>query len=112
MPWTTLSKINATNNIAIPASMGIADKSAVPYNFTAAVAIPSLAARNAWALANNPDVMLLDEPFGSLDSWSKFDIAVDIIEVLKSSKTPTIMVSHDPQEAMKLADRIIVMLVG
>jgi len=66
----------------------------------------------ARALANNPDVMLLDEPFGSLDSWSKFDIAVDIIKVLKSSKTPTIMVSHDPQEAMKLADRIIVMLDG
>jgi iron(III) transport system ATP-binding protein len=66
----------------------------------------------ARALANNPDIMLLDEPFGSLDSWSKFDIALDIIKILKNSKTPTIMVSHDPQEAMRLADRIIVMLDG
>ncbi len=66
----------------------------------------------ARALANKPDVMLLDEPFGSLDSSSKFDIALDIIKVLKSTKTPTIMVSHDPQEAMRLADRIIVMLDG
>lgn len=66
----------------------------------------------ARALANNPDVMLLDEPFGSLDSSSKYDIAVDIIKVLKKSKTPTIMVSHDAQEAMRLADRIIVMLDG
>ncbi len=66
----------------------------------------------ARALANKPDVMLLDEPFGSLDSSSKYDIALDIIKVLKKSKTPTIMVSHDPQEAMRLADRIIVMLDG
>ena len=66
----------------------------------------------ARALANKPDVMLLDEPFASLDSSSKFDIALDIIKVLKSTKTPTIMVSHDPQEAMRLADRIIIMLDG
>ena len=66
----------------------------------------------ARALANNPDIMLLDEPFGSLDSWSKFDIAIDIVQILKKTKTPTIMVTHDPQEAMRLADRIIVMLDG
>ena len=66
----------------------------------------------ARALANKPDVMLLDEPFASLDSSSKFDIALDIIKVLKSTRTPTIMVSHDPQEAMRLADRIIIMLDG
>ena len=66
----------------------------------------------ARALANNPNIMLLDEPFASLDVWSKYDIAYDIISILKESKTPTIMVTHDPQEAMKLADRIIVMLDG
>ncbi len=66
----------------------------------------------ARALANNPNIMLLDEPFGSLDAWSKYDIAYDIINILKESKTPTIMVTHDPQEAMKLADRIVVMLEG
>ena len=66
----------------------------------------------ARALASNPDVMLLDEPFGSLDSSSKFDIAIDIIQILKNTKTPTIMVTHDPQEAMRLADRIIIMLDG
>jgi iron(III) transport system ATP-binding protein len=66
----------------------------------------------ARALANNPSVMLLDEPFGSLDAWSKYDIAYDIINILKESKTPTIMVTHDPQEAMKLADKIVVMLKG
>jgi len=66
----------------------------------------------ARALANNPNVMLLDEPFGSLDVWSKYDIAHDIINILKESKTPTIMVTHDPQEAMNLADRIVVMFDG
>jgi len=66
----------------------------------------------ARALANNPSVMLLDEPFASLDSWSKYDFAEDIINILKETNTPTIMVTHDPQEAMRLADRIIIMLDG
>ena len=66
----------------------------------------------ARALARNPRIMLLDEPFASLDTWSKYDIGRDLINILKSSNTSTLMVTHDPQEAMRLSDRILVMLNG
>ena len=66
----------------------------------------------ARALAREPRVMLLDEPFASLDTWSKYDIGQDLINILKSSDTSTLMVTHDPQEAMRLSDRILVMLNG
>jgi len=66
----------------------------------------------ARALARKPDLMLLDEPFASLDSWSKYDIGSDIISILKSTDTATLMVTHDPQEAMRFSDRILVMFNG
>ena len=66
----------------------------------------------ARALARKPELMLLDEPFASLDSWSKYDIGSDVISILKSTDTATLMVTHDPQEAMRLSDRILVMLDG
>ncbi len=66
----------------------------------------------ARALAREPRIMLLDEPFASLDTWSKYDIGQDLINILKSSNTSTLMVTHDPQEAMRLSDRILVMLNG
>ena len=66
----------------------------------------------ARALARNPEVMLLDEPFASLDSWSKYDIGEGLINILRSSNTSTLIVTHDPQEAMRLSDRVLVMLNG
>ena len=64
------------------------------------------------ALAANPAAMLLDEPFSSLDVWTKFEVALEVISFLKKSNTPTLMVTHDPQEAMRLSDRILVMIEG
>jgi NitT/TauT family transport system ATP-binding protein len=61
----------------------------------------------ARALAQNPEVLLLDEPFGALDAqvtWEMEEMVVDIIE--RESKT-VILVTHDIQEAIYLADRII-----
>lgn len=63
-------------------------------------------------LASNPKVILLDEPFSSLDVWTKFEIAEEVISFLRKSDTPTLMVTHDPQEAMRLSDRILVMMRG
>ena len=64
------------------------------------------------ALASKPKAMLLDEPFSSLDVWTKFEVAEEVISFLKASSTPTLMVTHDPQEAMRLSDKILVIMNG
>jgi len=66
----------------------------------------------ARALAPRPRVMLLDEPFSGLDTRLREQIRDDALHVLKSSGTATLMVTHDPEEAMFMADRIAVMREG
>ncbi|HEU0221128.1 MAG TPA: ABC transporter ATP-binding protein, partial [Paracoccaceae bacterium] len=66
----------------------------------------------ARALAPGPRVMLLDEPFSGLDARLRDQVRDDTLHVLKSSGTATLMVTHDPEEAMFMADRIAVMRDG
>ncbi len=66
----------------------------------------------ARALAPEPQVMLLDEPFSSLDSRLRDQIRDDTLHVLKSVNAATLLVTHDPEEAMFMADRILLMRDG
>ena len=66
----------------------------------------------ARALAPQPRVMLLDEPFSGLDLRLRNQIRDDTLHVLKESGTSTLMVTHDPEEAMFMADRIALMRRG
>jgi iron(III) transport system ATP-binding protein len=66
----------------------------------------------ARALAPNPSVMLLDEPFSGLDVTLRERIRRDTQLVLKETGTPTLMVTHDPEEAMLMADRIALVRAG
>ncbi|GGF26754.1 ABC transporter ATP-binding protein [Williamsia phyllosphaerae] len=66
----------------------------------------------ARALAPNPRLLLLDEPLSSLDRRLRERLAVDIAEILRAAGTPTILVTHDHQEAAVLADRIAIMSQG
>ena len=56
--------------------------------------------------------MLLDEPFSGLDTRLREQIRDDALHVLKSSGTATLMVTHDPEEAMFMADRLAIMRAG
>ena len=56
--------------------------------------------------------MLLDEPFSSLDARLRDQIRDDTLHVLKELGTATLLVTHDPQEAMFMADRIALMREG
>ena len=64
------------------------------------------------ALATDPKLMLLDEPFSDLDPQLRISIREEIIAILKESKITTLMVTHDPKEAMLMADKLIVMNKG
>jgi len=66
----------------------------------------------ARALAPRPQVMLLDEPFSSLDGRLRDQIRADTVKILAEAATPTLMVTHDPEEAMQMADRIGLMQAG
>ncbi|MDN3516982.1 ABC transporter ATP-binding protein [Aquisalimonas lutea] len=66
----------------------------------------------ARALAPEPRLMLLDEPFSSLDARLRDQIRDDTLHVLKRSETATVLVTHDPEEAMFMADRIALMREG
>jgi len=66
----------------------------------------------ARALAPRPLVMLLDEPFSGLDQALRNQIRDQTLHVLKQSGAATLMVTHDPEEAMFMADRIALMRDG
>ena len=61
----------------------------------------------ARALAQNPELLLLDEPFGALDAQVTWEMEEMIIEIIESENKTVILVTHDIQEAIYLADRIL-----
>lgn len=63
----------------------------------------------ARALVNNPSVLLLDEPFGALDAFTKINMQKEIMRIWEAEHTTMILVTHDIDEAVYLSDRIIVM---
>jgi iron(III) transport system ATP-binding protein len=66
----------------------------------------------ARAIAPEPRLVLLDEPFSGLDTNMRVRIREQTLNVLKQAGVATLMVTHDPQEAMYMADRIKVMGEG
>lgn len=66
----------------------------------------------ARALAPNPSVLLMDEPFSSLDVDLRRSLAIEVREILKSRNITAIMVTHDQEEAFAFADKIAVMNDG
>lgn len=66
----------------------------------------------ARALAPAPEVLLLDEPFSSLDTAMRESLAHEVRTILKRSQTTALMVTHDQSEAFAMADRIGVMTAG
>jgi iron(III) transport system ATP-binding protein len=66
----------------------------------------------ARALAVRPKVVLLDEPFASLDAALRLSVRVDIARVLRESGTAAVLVTHDQQEALSMADQVAVLRDG
>ena len=66
----------------------------------------------ARALAPRPKVMLMDEPFSGLDDRLRDDIRDETLDVLKAEGTAVLLVTHEPGEAMRMADEIALMRDG
>jgi len=66
----------------------------------------------ARALIREPDLLLLDEPFSNLDVAIKHSIRDEIYRIIKATKTTTILVTHDINDSLNIADKILVFKAG
>lgn len=64
----------------------------------------------ARGLAVNPDILFMDEPFGALDAITRMKLQDDILKISREEKKTIIFVTHDIEEAVFLADRIVIMM--
>lgn len=66
----------------------------------------------ARALAMEPKVLLMDEPFGALDALTRARLQDELLKIVARTKSTTVMVTHDVDEAVLLSDRIVMMTNG
>ena len=63
----------------------------------------------ARAFAVNPDMLFLDEPFGALDSMTRLTMRRELLQIWEAERKTILFVTHDLDEALQLADRIVIM---
>jgi iron(III) transport system ATP-binding protein len=66
----------------------------------------------ARAVVPRPGILLMDEPFSGLDARLRDSVRADTMSVLRETGATAIVVTHDPQEAMRMSDRVILMRNG
>lgn len=66
----------------------------------------------ARALAGNPDILLMDEPFGALDAITRASLQDEMLRLQDQLHKTIVFVSHDVDEALRLADRILILKAG
>jgi sulfonate transport system ATP-binding protein len=119
LPWLTVAanvsfgledrpKAERTSRTAMQlARVGLHDKASVwPRELSGGQAQRVALAR---ALVTRPEVLLLDEPFSALDAFTRVDLQDHLLDLWADAKPTLLVVTHDVDEALVLADRIIVM---
>ncbi|MFS2151298.1 ABC transporter ATP-binding protein [Rhizobium sp. Rhizsp42] len=87
--------------------VGLADYAkAYPRQLSGGMAQRAAIAR---ALAQEPEILLMDEPFGALDSILRMRLQDELLSIWEKNKVSIVIVTHDVEEALYLADRVLVM---
>ncbi len=118
-PWLTVKGniAYALKNISKEEKQSIIDEhielvglkgfeNAYPHQLSGGMAQRASIAR---ALVNRPEVLLLDEPFGALDAFTKIQMQNEIQRIREKEKSTMILVTHDIDEAIFLGDRVVIM---
>jgi sulfonate transport system ATP-binding protein len=63
----------------------------------------------ARAIVNRPKILLMDEPFGALDAFTKIQMQEEVLKIWRTERSTVILVTHDIDEAVFLSDRVLVM---
>jgi NitT/TauT family transport system ATP-binding protein len=66
----------------------------------------------ARALAREPQILLLDEPFGSLDAPTRFELEDELLEKTRQLGITVLMITHDIDEAVYMSDRVLILSEG
>ena len=123
MPWRT-----ALRNITLPLEIQDLDTAQARQRATALIRLVGLEGFEqnhphelsggmaqrvsiARALIHDPEILLLDEPFGSLDALTRERMNLELLRIWQTRRKTVIMVTHNIQEAILLADRVLVMTV-
>jgi len=121
LPWRTVQ-----DNVALPLELGGCSAPEVQKQTAALLALVGLSgfedeypthlsggmaqrAAIARALAQTPNVLLLDEPFGALDALTRERMAAELLHIWQRDKRTVLMVTHNVEEAALLADRVVVL---
>jgi len=123
LPW-----LNAADNVRLAAGGGVkrAEAMARAKRYLDLVGVPEAAGQLpaamslgtqqcvslARALSTEPRFLLLDEPFSQLDSLTRFELQDTLLRVWEETRQIVVMVTHDVDEALYLADRLILMTDG